>query len=273
MDLPVPKFIIGQTVYRPRVTSTEAQLSCPDCLGTRKWSVTTPGGATFEARCQRCSRDSTLPRGVPGLNFSTHVGVVDRLTIGSVRIDTASTRSPVEYMATETGIGSGSIYYERDLFEGEDAARSRADSDAAQQNVTAAEKPERVEQAIYSTLTLENATIKAAEDAVWNSWWAYRHLFDDLERYVEAEPGETLADMRANLQWTLEYERGHREPPLLQPVLDAARAYVKDSDDARFPAIDLANALAKIDAAIGARRERSAADRLTPPPQEDTPRG
>lgn len=261
-DLPVPKFTIGQTVYQPRTTATEAQLLCPDCLGTRKWSVTTPGGAVFEARCQRCGRESSLPRGVPGLNYSTYVGVVDRLTIGSVRIDTASIRCPIEYMATETGIGSGSLYDERTLYEDQSAAQSCADGDAAQKNAAAAEKPERVEQAIYSTLTLENAAIKAAEHAVWNSWWCYRHLFEDLERYVEAEPGETLADMRTNLQWTLEFERGHREPPLLQPVLDAARAYVKDGDDAGLPAIDLAKALAKIDEAIGARRERSTAARL-----------
>jgi len=42
---------------------------------------------------------------------------VRSLTIGSVRVDTAAKESErISYMCEETGIGSGAIFYEHDLF-------------------------------------------------------------------------------------------------------------------------------------------------------------
>lgn len=110
MTLPVPKYAIGDRVLAA-LFNHHVQLSerCPDCLGTREWSVTTPAGETFQLACGtcRCGYESigTITRWGPCSD-------AEQLTIGSVRIDTNSDKEKVSYMCVETGVGSGSVYTE-----------------------------------------------------------------------------------------------------------------------------------------------------------------
>ena len=108
-----PKFDIGDQVFCARVIWGETSVECPDCLGTAEWKVTCPSGEEFKVRCNTC---------VSGYYSSGKVKIykdqeyIKILTVGSIRIDTNEKARPVSYMCVETGIGSGSIYYEENLF-------------------------------------------------------------------------------------------------------------------------------------------------------------
>lgn len=118
-----PKYGVGQKVYAVHVSWLPEKVMCPDCLGKREWSVTLPSGETFQHPCNTCRSGWE----VTGLvtNYADRAKI-DMLTIGSIQVDTASDE-PVRYMCVETGVGSGTIHYEKSLH----ADRESADAYAA----------------------------------------------------------------------------------------------------------------------------------------------
>lgn len=121
--LPVnPKFNIGDTVYAAYANWDARQVKCPDCLGTAEWTVTAPSGESWQVRCNTCNK---------GWHSSGYIGSYDylpemrELTIGSVRIDT-NDENPISYMCVETGVGSGTIHYEKTLFGSKELAMEYA---------------------------------------------------------------------------------------------------------------------------------------------------
>lgn len=106
-----PKFEIGDLVYSASAYDTEEWIQCPDCLGTKEWSVICPGGDKFTQDCGTCQHGYEVLGKIRKNEIKSHVRA---LTIGSVRLDTAD-KQPISYMCEETGIGSGSIYYEENL--------------------------------------------------------------------------------------------------------------------------------------------------------------
>jgi hypothetical protein len=108
-----PIYEIGNKVYHVSTHSVEKFLDCPDCLGARKWEITSPVGEKYSMPCPRCQARHTYDD--YSLNYYEYTDSIRELTIGSVRIDTSDTKNPIEYMCLETGVGSGSIYKECDL--------------------------------------------------------------------------------------------------------------------------------------------------------------
>lgn len=231
-DLPVPKFRIGDTVWIARTSSQSTMLPCPDCKNTRKWLVTTPAGAQFECACQRCGA-YTPQRGLPSLEYQRFAGYVESRTIGSVRLDSADKVNPVSYMAYETGIGNGNIYYERGLFDSEAAAKADADAQAAVQNAKVVETPAHLEKVLYSELRLRDALLENAEKAATASWWNWRHLVNAVSEHVK-EPGGSLADLRSELEYDLEFYRAQSYTPDLENIIQALAA--NDLEGARAAA-------------------------------------
>lgn len=236
-NLPTPKYQIGQRVFRATETSAVEALPCPDCLGTKKWKVTTPGGTELEAPCLRCGQGHSL-RNVPSLEYRVCRALVTPLTIGSIQIDTnAGARGwgcddLVKYMCTETGVGSGSVYNERDLYETEAEAESAAAAGVSLKNSEAKAKPERIAQADLSYLPLKDAVIKVANDAIWESWYRYRSLRENIEE-IAKEDGGTLSDLRDALQSELDFDRKYRGDNhvfdrLIKAAVNAAQLYGDD---------------------------------------------
>lgn len=48
-------FKVGDTVYVFRVEDKRVPVVCPDCQDTRKWTVRTPAGDTWDVTCPRCN--------------------------------------------------------------------------------------------------------------------------------------------------------------------------------------------------------------------------
>ena len=121
------KFSIGDVVYHASTTTEKKKHPCPDCLGAKKWKATSPAGGEYEFFCPRCGSQYRSDHEL-SLDYSIFIPTTRRLTIGSVRTDSAD---KTQYMCVETGVGSGNIYDENRLFgtesEALEAAQKRAD--------------------------------------------------------------------------------------------------------------------------------------------------
>jgi hypothetical protein len=124
--LPVPKFEIGDPVYAARSDSKMGYENCPDCLGQVTWEVETPSGSKMKVVCRTCRNSGISNYGkVPSVVVPNPR--VDKYTIGSVRIDSAAKFGErVSYMCNETGVGTGSVYYEATLFTDKGEADKKA---------------------------------------------------------------------------------------------------------------------------------------------------
>lgn len=127
------KFDMGQRVHVIRFGYVEKVAeACPTCLATGRISVQ---GEAFV--CPKCKgkKHLTVEKGAWYVSESS--------TVGQVRAETrepdVDDLSPTEnrYMLHATGIGSGSVYHERDLWGG---TREEAQAEADRRNA-AGERP------------------------------------------------------------------------------------------------------------------------------------
>jgi predicted nucleic acid-binding Zn ribbon protein len=126
---PTPKYQIGDRVLVAHWTTDEVREVCPDCGGTKVVKVVLASGEEIEARCQHCSV------GFQSRGYVTKNVYVPRVwhgTVGSVRMDTNDKR-PVSYMLVETGVGTGSVHYEENLFDNAEDATAAATRKAKRQ--------------------------------------------------------------------------------------------------------------------------------------------
>lgn len=168
-SLPEPKYKIGDVVFHAHGWYGSRQITCPDCLGKRFWSVTTPAGETFDLPCGTCERGY---QSTGTISEYAEVTKVTPLTVGSVRIDTAANAEErVSYMCEETGVGSGSIYYETSLFLDHEPALLFATKRAAEQTAERKARDAEIQ---------ERAKKKARRKPEW-----YTRRIRELEKALE----------------------------------------------------------------------------------------
>jgi len=176
-----PKYQIGSTVYYPTTVTTAGRHECPDCLGTKKWTCKSPAGLESDMDCPRCQRSGGWNDNL-SLSYTQHVPHVRKLTIGSVRTDSAA-EHPVSYMAKETGVGSGSVYYESNLFDDEQSAMAYAIARCAELQAEQNMTPETMKVAEHSRLgyfdSLRRTMEQNAERAVRESF--ANHMDESVE--------------------------------------------------------------------------------------------
>ena len=188
------KYAIGDIVFRAGTVTELKSHPCPDCLGIRGWVATSPAGREYTFACPRCGSGYQSDRDL-SLAYSQHSPHVERLTIGSVRVDSHNTDRPVEYMCIETGVGSGSIHNERDLYPTEEDARKAAETLA---RVGSTEIDWMVK--LYDkTLSLSDyqigdAALKSARQMKAQRVAEIQMLFDDLRH------ADTIDDVRETIE-------------------------------------------------------------------------
>lgn len=128
------KYSIGDVVWHAGIAVERRQHPCPDCHGEKLWKAISPAGEEYTFSCPRCSAAYSSNNSL-SLQYSAYAPSIRRLTIGSVRVDTSGDRN-IEYMCHETGIGSGSLWSEGDLFLTEDEALTVAKTKASLTNTT-----------------------------------------------------------------------------------------------------------------------------------------
>ena len=150
------KFSIDDVVYKAGTAITQKQHPCPDCGGSKKWKAISPAGSEYEFACPRCTASYSSNNSL-SLNYLSHVANVQRLRIGSVRTNTHGGK-PFEYMCRETGIGSGTVHDELDLFTNEGDALEAAETKASMMNTENKTFVDRYD----STLRLSDFQLKDA---------------------------------------------------------------------------------------------------------------
>jgi len=183
------KYAKGDVVYGATTVREQRRAKCPDCLETRKWIAKSPAGVDYELGCPRCSTGYLSDPNL-SLTYLEEVGSVTKLTIGLVRFDGEC----AEYMAHETGIGSGSLWREDQLFNTEEEAKTYGDmlgklNDAEREkHPQPMTKPPRV-----SDYNIGDARLEAARKENSALQWKVHDLL------MEIREAETLADAIAKI--------------------------------------------------------------------------
>lgn len=108
------KFSIGDKVFYPKINRVVKQIPCPDCLGEKVWTVTSPAGSTYQFACPRCS-DGYNKFSNGELEYPEYEMEIQQLTIGKIYYEATKYGNRLRYMCEETGVGSGTLYDEDDL--------------------------------------------------------------------------------------------------------------------------------------------------------------
>lgn len=170
------KFDVGDTVYLGRAEWTETRIPCKRCAGSGWWTVVAHSGefGHWQVTCQVCKdyRDYGNSKGRGTVKRGGRNPVTRELTIGSVRVDTH--KGEVEYMCEETGVGSGQIWHEKELFSTHHAALTHAESCVKEQQTEATAEDEKrdernaVDEMHHCTRPYRVRTVKV--NGKWSAW-------------------------------------------------------------------------------------------------------
>ena len=190
------RFSIGDVVYWASTTVEKKQHPCPDCLGSRQWKAVSPAGAEYQFACPRCAASYQSNRDI-SLDYSEHVPRVQQLTIGSAQVNTASGSwdHGNRYMCRETGVGSGTVYNEGDLFGTEAGALEVAKLKAAEANKSSEWIVKLYDKTLsISDYQLDSANLKAAKDESFRASSMLWNLGDLFSRIEEASDKEEILE-------------------------------------------------------------------------------
>lgn len=121
------EFNINDTVYHATVYWMHKPRECVTCAGQAHLTAISAIG-THKIPCPTCA-------GKGNDGFYEYDPLVEKLTVGSIRLDTTSKKSIFEYMCKETGVGSGTLYSESRLFHSEKEAKKQAELLAQEANI------------------------------------------------------------------------------------------------------------------------------------------
>ena len=171
---------IGDTVYYVGTTLEKRQHPCPDCLRTKECNALSPAGVRYTFACPRCSAAFQSNHALT-LNYTVYTPTVKRLTIGSIRFDSAHKENSVEYMCVETGIGTGSVYNQDKLYAKEsdaiEAARLFAEKQTKDSDIMTQQYNDSLSLSDYE---LSNAAMKSAEKLKISLQVKYNYFISDL---------------------------------------------------------------------------------------------
>lgn len=234
--VPTPRFAIGDTVYVANVERAVEELPCPDCLGSKKWTVRSPAGGEYTTSCPRCQQTYSLRNDLPSLKVEHWVGkaVARRITGMEIHLG-----QKVEYRASFGG-GSSWIVYEDKAWLTEAEAQAVADEQAAAKNTEAAEKPEVLTARHFGTLTLDEGRWDAFKNGLWNTQYHAGALIEKVQEAVNGEDGnedrstsDVVEALREALRWDMQYHVDHLPlTPLVVAALESDDEAVKAAADA-----------------------------------------
>lgn len=181
------KFSIDDTVYHAYTTTERKQHPCPDCLGSRKWEAKSPAGREYQFACPRCGSDYQSESSL-SLHYSVFTPAVRRLTIGQVEAHAGGSESKNRYMCAETGIGSGSVYYEQDLFATEADALEAAVIKAANANHTVPWVAEQYNKSLrVCDYQISDASVRSERDRLTEMRITLNYLVEDIRGCLSIE--------------------------------------------------------------------------------------
>lgn len=228
-----PRFEIGQQVWHVRISTKTEQYPCPDCDGTKVWFALTAACEHLPVQCARCSLFSPLGNKLPSLAYFHKIMSVEPLTIGAYQVRSdLDTNRQVSYMCRETGVGTGSVYYESDLYptEQEAAAAAVAQQDAAQAEEDG--KPAALLAAAFAQMPLQVALAAATRLDTYAAWTQARYYREAIEEVLQDEA--LSEDNRSALEYGIEDRAWVVPPHPVDMLIAAAEAVLKVAESATF---------------------------------------
>ena len=111
------KFDLGDKVWKIGYLMTKVNDKCPTCEGKKRIFI-----KDSDFQCPDCCGRGYHVRYEP-----QSWKIQELLTVGQIRITKDKKEDKREYMCNETGVGSGSIHYEKDLFHTYEEAQTECD--------------------------------------------------------------------------------------------------------------------------------------------------
>jgi hypothetical protein len=232
-----PKYGIGQSVYIAETSRTSTPIPCPDCLALGTWTVTTPAGGSVEVDCLRCKGRNAYWSELPALELPAYQPSTRLLTVGSVRIDTgADIDRQIEYMCVETGIGSGTLWAESDLYATEsealDAAtmRARVDTDRVQSLRAAKSAVELGRHRIADALRMKQLR------SLFSAWYHGNCMLETFEAMIHGTEidGHVIDipdEAKQELRWALDYHKANASTQEMAVLYDILIAHISELPD------------------------------------------
>lgn len=124
------KYNLKDEVFNPYCVNEKYYITCEDCQGTGKWELK---DSTKTIGCQTCSKDDNWYRTPGKVEQYKYFARVNTLTIGQITA-TIGYKKEIRYMCKETGLGSGSLWSEKDLVTTYEIAKQMADELAKRKN-------------------------------------------------------------------------------------------------------------------------------------------
>lgn len=210
------KYSVGDRVFHATTVTEKRTRPCPDCRGAKKWKALSPAGTEYEFACPRCSASYFSQRDL-SLEYHEYAPHAVPLTIGSVRVNTADDAydGGVSYMCIETGVGSGSVYREADLFPTKDEALKAAAEKAAGQNATVPHIVEGFNRTLeLKDYQLDSAVLSLAKKAELRSrsmLYNLEELFGAIEEASDIEAAKEAVEDYKNYSMKRDLEKAKME--------------------------------------------------------------
>lgn len=116
------KYNLKQTVYSAYCENNPYSEPCSDCEGTGYWQL---ANKDKKVGCHTCNKESSWHNTPGKITKYKHFPRVLELTIGQVQA-TIGHGAQVRYMCKETGIGSGTLWPEKQLTDSYEIAKEAA---------------------------------------------------------------------------------------------------------------------------------------------------
>lgn len=228
---PTPRFAIGDTIWTAATHSTTVQLPCPDCLGSRTWTVTTPAGSQLETVCLRCASGYRGSDDLPSLSHQAWEGSARQLLISGIEITGhpkgAFNSDQVRYQCFPTP-GGGTVVDESKAYASEAEALQAATARAAVKNAKIAATPAVTEAKRVGALTIVDARFDKFKNGLWDAFYAARRLGGSIRDVLEQEDVSVDA-LREAIEDALKWEAGpHTKPTPIEALARAVEADVTD---------------------------------------------
>lgn len=212
------KYSVGDIVYHACIATERKQHPCPDCKGEKRWKAISPAGGEYNFSCPRCSAQFNSDRDLT-LDYSAFAPRVGKLTIGSIQVNTAETSYDHgnRYMCRETGIGSGTVYNETDLFPTEEEASAAAKIKAALQTSSTEWMVKLYDKSLsVSDYQLENAALNKAKDEQSRArslLWNIGDLFEKIEAAEDKDEILEAVNDYKNYDWSRDKQSAKEAEP------------------------------------------------------------
>lgn len=150
--------------------------------------------------------------------------MVRRLTVGSITAKTHpwNDDDPIEYMCNETGIGNGSTYRERLLYETEQEALEVAKILAEKEQTQFDSLPQALKSYKMSSLTVDLAAYQLSWRSVYDAWYTARDYKEIVDRIEENDKKADSYDIEELI--AVSEDKPWRDKNPIMDIIESVRA-------------------------------------------------